>query len=191
MIAKLKGELIEITKDGLIIEAGNLGFLVHISDETSKVFFNIGESVVFEIYTHVREDTLALYGFLTREEKDVFESLLSISGIGPKSALQVLSSIPLFNLKTAVNEGKPEILTGVSGIGKKTAERIVLELRGKLLSTPDGSSKNIEAASELEEVLISLGYPKDDVKNVIQNLNNKNEKLEIRLKEALKLLKKK
>ena len=191
MIAKLKGELIEITKDGLIIEAGNLGFLVHISDETRKAFSNIGESVVLEIYTHVREDTLALYGFLTREEKDVFESLLSISGIGPKSALQVLSSIPLFNLKTAVNEGKPEILTGVSGIGKKTAERIVLELRGKLLSTPDGSSKNIEAASELEEVLISLGYPKYDVKNVIQNLNNKNEKLEIRLKEALKLLKKK
>ncbi len=132
MIARLNGTLVEKHPNQAIVEVGGVGYDVTIPISTYSHLPNPGQTVLLRIHTHVREDALSLYGFLTAEEKAVFEKLISVSGIGPTLAVKVLSGLAAADLITAIRKGEVERLVRIPGVGKKTAERIVLELRDKL-----------------------------------------------------------
>jgi holliday junction DNA helicase RuvA len=132
MIAHLRGTLIEKHPNQVIVEAAGVGYDVQIPISTYTSLPDLGASVALRIYTHVREDMLSLYGFATADEKLVFERLISVSGIGPKLANTVLSGLATSNLIGAIRSSDVQQLVRIPGVGKKTAERIVLELKDKL-----------------------------------------------------------
>jgi len=132
MIAHLRGNILEKHPNQVIVDAGGVGYDVTIPISTFSALPAAGAEVRLRIHTHVREDTISLYGFLTLEEKALFEKLIGISGIGPKLAVTVLSGLPAADLVTSIRQGQVERLVRIPGVGKKTAERIVLELRDKL-----------------------------------------------------------
>src|SRR5438477_7551199 len=132
MIAHLRGRLIAKHPNNIVVEAGGVGYELTISVPTFSELPAAGSEVAMHVHTHVREDALALYGFLRREEKQLFEKLLSVSGIGPKLAITVLSGMAAQEMATAIRGNDVSRLTKIPGIGRKTAERMVLELRDKL-----------------------------------------------------------
>lgn len=132
MIALLRGTLLEKHPGQVVVETGGVGYDVTIPVSTFSKLPEAGSEVRLRIYTHVREDALALYGFLTRDEKALFEKLISVSGIGPRLAVTVLSGLAAGDLLSAIRRGEVERLVRIPGVGKKTAERMVLELRDKL-----------------------------------------------------------
>jgi holliday junction DNA helicase RuvA len=132
MIAHLRGNILEKHPNQVIVDAGGVGYDVTIPISTFSALPVAGAEVRLRIHTHVREDTISLYGFLTLEEKALFEKLIGISGIGPKLAVTVLSGLPAADLVASIRQGQVERLVRIPGVGKKTAERIVLELRDKL-----------------------------------------------------------
>ncbi len=145
MIASLRGRLIEKHPNQAIVEAGGVGYDVTIPVSTFSSLGETGSEVRLRVYTHVREDALQLFGFLTGDEKAVFERLISVSGIGPKLAITVLSGLATPDLVAAIREGAVERLVRIPGVGKKTAERMVLELRDKLDMVP-GTARAAAAA---------------------------------------------
>lgn len=132
MIAHLKGTLLEKHPNQAIVEAGGVGYDVTIPISTYASLPEAGSEVRLRIHTHVREEALALFGFHTQDEKLLFERLISVSGIGPKLAITVLSGLAVADLIAAIRGGEVERLVRIPGVGKKTAERIILELREKL-----------------------------------------------------------
>ena len=160
MIAHLRGRILEKDPAHVILEAAGVGYEITISVPSFSGLPANGAEVALYIHTHVREDTLALYGFVRREEKQLFERLISVSGIGPKLAMTVLSGMAADALVAALRANDLPALTRIPGVGKKTAERMVLELRDKL----DGltSAPGPPPASRLEEdvvsALVNLGY---------------------------------
>jgi len=160
MIALLRGKLLEKHPNQAIVDAGGVGYDVTIPISTFSALPDAGAEVLLRIHTHVREDTLALFGFLTAEEKLIFERLISVSGIGPKLAVTVLSGIPTSDLSSAIRGGQVAQLVRIPGVGKKTAERIVLELKDKLDLIPGalhvpGAPAKLPSALE-EDVLSAL-----------------------------------
>jgi Holliday junction DNA helicase RuvA len=154
MIALLRGTLLEKHPNQVIVDAGGVGYDVQIPVSTFSHLPDVGAAVSLRIHTHVREDALALFGFLTSEEKQLFEKLIAVSGIGPKLAITVLSGLPVGELVAAIRAGDLARLTKIPGVGKKTAERLSLELRDKLEGV---SSVHVlkPAASPLDEDIIS------------------------------------
>jgi len=142
MIAQLRGTLLEKHPNQIIVDAGGVGYDVHIPVSTFTALGEEGATVTLRIYTHVREDALVLFGFLTAEEKAIFEKLISVSGIGPKLAITVLSGLATPDLVAAVRGGDVARLVRIPGIGKKTAERIVLELKDKLATMAASEGKS-------------------------------------------------
>jgi len=132
MIALLRGTLLEKHPNQVIVEAGGVGYDVLIPISTYSALPEAGSEVRLRIHTHVREDALALFGFLTSEEKTIFEKLISVSGIGPSLAIKVLSGMSTADLIPAIRNGSVEHLVRIPGVGRKTAERMVLELKDKL-----------------------------------------------------------
>lgn len=132
MIAYLRGTILEKHPNQVIVDAGGVGYDVTIPISTYSALPQAGQEVRLRIHTHVREDALSLYGFLSQDEKMLFERLITVSGIGPKLAVTVLSGLAIGELFTAIRGGEVDQLVRIPGIGKKTAERIVLELRDKL-----------------------------------------------------------
>jgi len=132
MIAYLKGKLLEKHPNGAIVDVGGVGYEVTIPVSTFSALPETGSVVELRIHTHVREDALSLYGFHSAEEKTLFEKLISVSGIGPRLAVTVLSGLQTGELVTVIQNGDVHQLVRIPGVGKKTAERIVLELRDKL-----------------------------------------------------------
>jgi Holliday junction DNA helicase RuvA len=132
MIALLRGVLVEKHPNQAIVEAGGVGYDVTVPISTFTHLPDAGAEVRLRIHTHVREDALALYGFLTAEEKTLFEKLIGVSGIGPTLAVKVLSGLAAPDLIRAIQRGEVDRLVRIPGVGKKTAERMVLELRDKL-----------------------------------------------------------
>ncbi|MGA2435731.1 MAG: Holliday junction branch migration protein RuvA [Bryobacteraceae bacterium] len=132
MIASLRGTVLEKHPNQVVVESGGVGYDVAIPVSTYTALPEAGQEVRLRIHTHVREDALALYGFLTADEKMMFERLISVSGIGPKLAITVLSGVAAAELIAAIRGGETARLVRVPGIGKKTAERMILELREKL-----------------------------------------------------------
>jgi Holliday junction DNA helicase RuvA len=132
VIALLRGKLLEKHPNQVIVETGGVGYDVVIPVSTFSALPNSGSEVKLRIHTHVREDALSLFGFLTSDEKTIFEKLISVSGIGPTLAIKVLSGMATADLTAAIRNGYVEQLVRIPGVGKKTAERIVLELKDKL-----------------------------------------------------------
>lgn len=145
-----------------IVETHGVGYDVTISVPTFSDLPAEGSAVALHIHTHVREDALNLYGFLRRAEKKLFEKLLTVSGIGPKLAITILSGMPADEMVNSIRGGDVARLTRIPGIGKKTAERMVLELRDKLPATTGTAETSTTAASPVEEdvisALVNLGY---------------------------------
>ncbi len=164
MIAFLKGTLIVKSATEAVIDVNGVGYQVNISLTTSEQLGAIQSTVSLLTYLHVREDILQLYGFATEEEREFFRMLLSISGIGPKMAQGILSGMSTSELRTAIVDGNVTVLTTISGVGKKTAERIVIELRDKLSKTAAPSSSVIPSGKQLNlkneaiNALMSLGF---------------------------------
>src|SRR5205085_9351210 len=162
MIAHLRGRLIARHPNQAIVDAGGVGYDVVISVPTFSELPPAGVEVVLHIHTHVREDQIALYGFLRPEEKHLFEKLISVSGIGPKLAITILSGMPADEMTSAIRGNDVARLTKIPGIGRKTAERMVLELRDKLPpvggeTTPAVSSLN-PVQEDVLSALLNLGY---------------------------------
>ncbi|MDP3999474.1 MAG: Holliday junction branch migration protein RuvA [bacterium] len=190
MIYSLKGKLIAKRENFFVVEVGGVAFKVFSSANVLKSLQQIGAEVNVFTYLHVREDALELFGFLNPDELRMFELLNSISGIGPKSALGILSVDKMENLKAAIVEGRPELLTKASGVGQKTAERVILELRGKLKQ--EGAKELVgmmESDGDIVEALAGLGYTKNQAKQAVSKVGAKITKTEDRIKEALKILK--
>ncbi|HYL93661.1 MAG TPA: Holliday junction branch migration protein RuvA [Alphaproteobacteria bacterium] len=160
MIAHLRGKLISKHPNQAIVEAAGVGYEVNISIPTFSALPSLGAEVALFVHTHVREDALALYGFLKNEEKQLFERLISVSGIGPRLAITILSGMAAEATVAAIQGNNVAALTRIPGIGKKTAERMVLELRDKLQAFALPAIAT--AASPLEEdvlsALVNLGY---------------------------------
>jgi len=156
MIAVLRGMLLEKHPNQAVVDAGGVGYELHIPITTYTHLPEAGTEVRLRVYTHVREDTLALYGFLSKDEKTMFEKLIGVSGIGPSLAIKVLSGLDAGELITAIRKGEVERLVRIPGVGKKTAERMVLELRDKL-AAPAGESGAAPAPSlsEIEQDVLS------------------------------------
>jgi holliday junction DNA helicase RuvA len=157
MIAQLRGVLVEKHPNQAIVEAGGVGYDVVIPVSTFTHLPNPGAEVRLRIHTHVREDALSLYGFLTADEKALFEKLIGVSGIGPTLAVKVLSGVTAADLVNALRRGEVERLVRIPGVGKKTAERMILELRDKLpaVTGEDPAQAAAEALAPVEQDVLS------------------------------------
>lgn len=171
MIAHLRGTLLVKHPNQAIVETGGVGYEVTISVPTFSELPSAGAGVALHIHTHVREDALSLYGFLRLAEKQLFEKLLTVSGIGPKLAITILSGMPADEMVGAIRGGDVARLTRIPGIGKKTAERMVLELRDKLPAT-GAAEVSVTQATPMEEdvisALVNLGYQRGAAEKALQ-----------------------
>jgi holliday junction DNA helicase RuvA len=165
MIARLSGTLIEKQATRLVVDAHGVGYEVHVPLSTFYHLPDLGGGVTLRIHTHVREDALLLFGFATELEQQLFERLIAISGIGPKLALAVLSGIDPIDLVRAVQNGDVGRLTLIPGVGKKTAERMVLELKDRLphqlaeeLAAAGGAAGEMTVRADVLSALLNLGY---------------------------------
>jgi len=164
MIAFLNGKLISKETDEIIIDVGGVGYQVHTTLSTTQELPSLDEEVTLYIYTHVREDSLALYGFKTHDEKVLFTKLLKVNGIGPRLALSILSGVPPHDFVQAVASEDLARLNAIPGVGKKTAERIIIDLKDKLQSAnflqmpTAGKTKNAALYDDALSALVNLGY---------------------------------
>jgi Holliday junction DNA helicase RuvA len=195
VIARLAGLLLEKGEDVAVIDVHGVGYLVHLSAATLLQLPPRGEPVALRTITHVREDALDLYGFLTEEEEGVFRALIEVKGVGPRAAQKILSGIPPRDLAQAVAHGDVARLTKVPGVGKKTAERLVVELKEKLLALAQaaGPAPVRSAGGLLEQLaaaLVNLGYKPAQAEQVADRLRDQAEGkgLDELLREALKAI---
>ncbi|MGB8933095.1 MAG: Holliday junction branch migration protein RuvA [Anaeromyxobacteraceae bacterium] len=193
MIARLTGVVEEKQEGAAIVDVGGVGYLVHLSAASLAALPARGERVTLRIHTHVREDALDLYGFVTAEEQEVFHALVDVKGVGPRAAQKLLSGIEPSELAQAVAHGDVARLTRVPGVGKKTAERLVVELKDKLLALARaaGPAKGKAAGGILEQLaqaLVGLGYKPPQAEEAAQALREEVEgkTLDELLREALK-----
>ena len=175
MIAFVKGEIADITEDNVIIDTGNIGYNVKISTGTANGLPGIGQEIKLYTYTHVREDIFQLYGFLTKDDMEIFKKLITVNGIGPKGGLAVLSVMSAEDLRFAIMAGDAKAISKAPGIGARTAERIILDLRDKVSLADTLIAKEIDAnnpgnqtgpdtnaRNEAVEALVALGYSASD-----------------------------
>lgn len=192
MIAYLSGIIKNVTENTVIIEVNGVGYKVLLAKIIHSNLSKIGEKVNLYIYStiNVREGNFILYGFENIEELRFFELLITISGIGPKHAQRILSAVDLQTLQLAIIKEDDQYLKKVSGIGEKTAKRIVLELKNKVMTADIGISKDrdLGAESEAMDALVALGYSNSQAKDTLRELPKSVKSLEDRVKEALKIL---
>lgn len=188
MIGKLQGEFAGLTPDGAaLIDVGGVGYAVHVSASTVAELQRSGVHSSLLIHTSVREDALDLYGFTTEEELVFFKQLLSVSGIGPKSALGVMNVADATSLRRSIAAGDTSALTRVYGIGKKSAERIVVELRDKLAKEA-GVGGTGEGDAEVVDALMALGYRAEEVRRALKEIGVPSGSVTERIAAALKYL---
>ena len=189
MIAHIEGTILHKNEKFLVVDTGGVGYKVFTTIDTSNSCA-IGEKASFWTYTAVRETAIDIYGFLDMEEMSFFELLLDVSGIGPKSALSIITVASVGTLKKAIATGDTSYLNKVSGIGKKTAEKIVIELRDKLHAHKgeDGAPSVLRGESDIVEALKSLGYSQGEARDVLKQIPHSIEGTNARIKEALRIL---
>jgi Holliday junction DNA helicase RuvA len=196
MIAHLRGTLMAKHPNQAIVETHGVGYDVVISVPTFSALPAAGAEVALHIHTHVREDALSLYGFLRLAEKHLFEKLLTVSGIGPKLAITILSGMPADEMVGAIRGGDVVRLTRIPGIGKKMAERMVLELRDKLPAPTGTAEISMVATSPIEEdvlsALVNLGYQRTAAEKALQAARSGNaaQSFDVLFREALAVLSK-
>lgn len=174
MIAHIRGQIFSKSPNSVVVECAGVGYELAISVATFTELGNEGATAALHVHTHVREDALALFGFAELAEKRLFEKLLTISGIGPKLAITVLSGISAERLVGAIRAGDHATLTKIPGIGKKTAERVVLELKDKLDDMQGAAPQNAAApslgavADDVLSALVNLGYPRPVAQKAVE-----------------------
>ena len=199
MYAFIEGEVCEKLNGSLVLLASGVGWQLNCSNNTLQAAPPLGETMRCWTYLSVREDAMELFGFATREEKEMFLQLTSVSGIGPKTALGVLGAMPLRDLNLAILLGDVNALSRAPGIGKKTAQRIALELKDKIsqadvsAAVPSQgaaaaavSSLSPDAVSEAIEALIALGYSSTEARNAISQVKDQTDKPEDLIRLALR-----
>jgi Holliday junction DNA helicase RuvA len=191
MIAQLEGKIVGIKGNAVILMVGGVGYRVAVSAYTLGKVAGKQDQILFYIHTHVREDILALYGFLNEEELTMFELLISISGIGPKVALSILSIADVKTICTAIVNKDPSILTRVSGVGKKTAERVIIELQNKVDTMNVGDQASTLGDQDAIEALTSLGYSVTESREALKLVPTDIIDVSARIRQALKNLGKK
>ena len=186
MVGYLKGIIINQDLKSVIVDVSGIGY---------KVYTNVAnldnkkqKTTAFWIHTAVRENSIDLYGFQTKEELRFFELLLTVSGIGPKSALSILNIASLQNLRQAIVTGDTAHLIKVSGVGKKNAEKIVLELKDKLKITKEDTGMDTRSEGDALEALVSLGYSEHDAREALKRVSKDTKGASERVKAALKIL---
>ncbi|HLK34628.1 MAG TPA: Holliday junction branch migration protein RuvA [Terriglobales bacterium] len=193
MIAHLRGRLIAKHPNQAIVEAGGVGYDVNISVPTFSELPAVGADVSFHVHTHVREDSIALFGFLRPAEKQLFERLISVSGIGPKLAITILSGMPAEEMVAAIKGNDVARLTRIPGIGKKTAERMVLELRDKLqeFTAAPMAAPTSPVEEDVLSALLNLGYQRPAAERALAKAGNSNrQSFDALFREALAALSK-
>lgn len=189
MIYSVSGKLAAKEGQLAVVSVGGVGMKLFVSARTAERLPAVGSDAEFFTHLHVREDALDLYGFTAREELAFFEMLISVSGIGPKSALSILDTAPLNELRAAIKEGRPDLITRASGVGRKTAERVIVELRGKVVSVKsDLVVGRMEDDADLVEALSNLGYRREEARAALQKVGPEASGMEARLKAALAAL---
>ena len=184
MISHLSGTIIELSEKFAVVDIHGVGYKVYCSTETIGGLA-VGEPTSLFTYLVVREDALDLYGFLDHSELEFFEMLISVSGIGPKGALAILGVTSIETLRQAIGTGDTSYLTKISGIGKKTAEKIVIELRDKMGTELKGSS--LQGELDSMEALKSLGYSQNEAREALKGIPYHFD-TNAKIKEALKIL---
>ena len=199
MYAFIEGEVCEKLNGSLVLLAAGVGWQLNCSNNTLQAAPPLGEKMRCYTYLSVREDAMELFGFATREEKEMFLQLTSVSGIGPKTALGVLGAMPLRELNLAILLGDVNALSRAPGIGKKTAQRIALELKDKI-SQSDVSAAAVpaqgaaapalspDAVSEAIEAMIALGYSSTEARNAISQVRDQTDKPEELIRLALRAM---
>jgi Holliday junction DNA helicase RuvA len=172
MIARLRGKPVANAPEGLILDVNGVGYLVHATPSAIRKG-DLADEIVVETYTHVREDALQLYGFADRSERELFVQLLAVSGIGPKVALAIVAGSPVDELRRAIVRGDSARFQAIPGIGKKTAERIVLELKEKLgdpelVPAADGTGEHHVVA---RDALVELGWTLLDAERALADVD--------------------
>ncbi|PIV85066.1 MAG: Holliday junction branch migration protein RuvA [Nitrospirae bacterium CG_4_9_14_3_um_filter_53_35] len=201
MIAQIKGVLEEKDPSEIIVDVNGVGYLLEIPLSTFYQLPEAGAQVCLKAYTHVRDNAMQIFGFLTSSEKDLFEQLISVSKVGPRIALTLLSGLDTGSLRTAIRHGDVERLRGIPGVGRKTSERICMELKDKIPDEPINPEGVSSAALSLLDqcpykdamaALVHLGYKRGEVREVIQGLADEKEdrSVEDLIRESLRLLSK-
>ncbi len=185
MIGSIRGKIILKTEKFLIVETGGVGYKVAVSPDTLSKAGRIESETFLWTHTIVREDALDLYGFSDREELEFFEMLINVSGIGPKGALSILGIASIETLRKAISTGDTAYLTKISGIGRKTAEKIVIELREKIGEEKSGTS--LQGELDAMEALKSLGYSQNDARDALKKVTPDTD-TNTKIREALKIL---
>ncbi len=199
MYAYIKGEIVGITEDNLVLECNNIGYNIRIPLSVAQRLPGIGETVKIYTYTSVREDAFQLFGFLSKDDLEIYKKLIAVNGIGPKGALSILSAMSADDLRFAILSGDAKAISKAPGIGNKSAARIILELRDKvpLMSesasldsfSENDTSANAEAKNEALEALTALGYsPSEALKALRQIAITEDMDSGDVLKQALKMI---
>ncbi len=193
MIAHISGTLAQKIPGEIVVDVNGVGYQIWIPLNVFYGLPEIGGRISLQVYTHVREDALQLFGFQDIAEKQIFLLLTAVSGIGPKLAINILSGIPAHDLARALKEGNQVRLVGVPGVGKKLAERMIVELKDKLLNFPADDLPNQPAAADSQvmqdavSALVNLGYRRGEAENTVRAVLNDGEaSLENVLKEGLR-----
>lgn len=190
MIYQIFGNLIGKKDNFAVVQAGGVGYKVFIPKQSLVALPVVGHEVTFFCHHRVSENDVSLYGFQTEEELQFFEQLISVSGVGPKSALSIFEISALPDLLAAIKEGRPDLLTKAAGVGRKTAERIIVELRNKVVvSGAEGKVSKMETDTDLVETLAGLGFKRDAAASALSKISEDVKGVEARLKAALKVLK--
>lgn len=187
MIGYVEGTVRSLTPGYALVVTNGIGYKIAL---TKNTLTGIRAGQTLSVVTHlaVREDALDLYGFVEQDELRLFGQLLTVSGIGPRSALAILDIATVETLRSAIAQGRAEYLTKVSGIGRKTAEKIVIELRDKVGLSSHGTSASLKGDEDALEAMISLGYSQQEARDALRKVPNTIEKGTDRLREALKIL---
>lgn len=180
MIASLRGRILEKAANWVLMEVGGLGYKIGVSPAVLANLRQEGESFLY-IHHHIREDAEDLFGFLALADLELFNKLLSISGVGPKSAMTIMAVGSADQVRKAIMSGDLAMLTSVPGVGKKTAQKIILELKGQLVDVETSS-----ADSDVIDALVNLGYSAQQARDVLKHVSSKEPSEKIR--EALKYL---
>lgn len=182
MISYLKGKIIYRGDHFTILETGGIGYQVFLP-ESYLLKYKIGDIIEVFVHEYLREDSRELYGFGTMEELRFFWQLIDVSGVGPKMAHKIISAYRLEKLEKAVSEGDLTILGTIPGVGKKTAQKIILELKGKLVT-----GKSAPGDNEIVDALVRLGYSRNEAQEAVEKISEETEGAENKIKAALKNL---
>ncbi len=169
MIGRIRGEFVATAVDAVTVDVGGVGYEIAVTGRTFAELPGIGSEIVLHTHLHVREDQLALFGFMTADDRDLFRLLMGVSGVGPKVGLAILATMTADDLRRVVATDDAAALTAVPGIGKRSAQKLLLELRPKL-DVPDGDLQGSGPAGEVRTALEGLGYQPDEISAALRDL---------------------